>query len=49
VLAYSVQAQPTDRLTLAGVVLMVSVVAVIATLLPALRAGRIDPMVVLRE
>jgi ABC-type antimicrobial peptide transport system permease subunit len=47
--AFLYEIQPTDRLTLAGVILMVSAVAVIATLLPAMRAGRVDPMVVLRE
>jgi predicted permease len=47
--AFLYEIQPTDRPTLAGVILMVSAVAVIATLLPALRAGRVDPMVVLRE
>jgi putative ABC transport system permease protein len=40
--------QPYDPLVLAGVVLLLLAVAAIATLVPALRASRIDPMVALR-
>ena len=40
---------PSDPLTLAGVIGLVTVVAVVAALLPAIRAARVDPMQVLRE
>jgi ABC-type lipoprotein release transport system permease subunit len=40
---------PSDPLTLAGVIGLVTVVAVVAALLPAMRAARVDPMQVLRE
>jgi ABC-type antimicrobial peptide transport system permease subunit len=40
---------PFDPLTLAGVTGLVTVVAVLAALLPAVRAARVDPMQVLRE
>jgi ABC-type antimicrobial peptide transport system permease subunit len=40
---------PSDPLTLAGVIGLVTVVAARAALLPALRAARVDPMQVLRE
>jgi ABC-type antimicrobial peptide transport system permease subunit len=40
---------PSDPLTLAGVVVVVSLAALMASLLPALRATRVDPMVVLRS
>jgi predicted permease len=43
-----VQATPGDPLTLGSVVLLMVAVAVIASLLPARRAARIDPMVALR-
>ena len=41
--------QPTDPATLAAVVLTISLVAVVACGLPAWRASRLDPNVVLRE
>jgi ABC-type antimicrobial peptide transport system permease subunit len=40
---------PTDPLTFAGVVLVTGAVAVMASLGPARRAGRIDPNVALRS
>jgi ABC-type lipoprotein release transport system permease subunit len=40
---------PTDPLTLAGVTVIVISVAVLASLLPAVRAARLDPMQALRE
>jgi putative ABC transport system permease protein len=40
---------PSDPVTLAGVIGLVIVVAVVAALLPAVRAARVDPMQVLRE
>lgn len=40
---------PSDAPTLAGVVLIMLAVAVIASLVPAIRAARIDPMQVLRD
>jgi putative ABC transport system permease protein len=39
----------SDFVTLSSVVLMVIIVAVIASLVPAMRAARLDPMKVLRE
>jgi ABC-type antimicrobial peptide transport system permease subunit len=41
--------QPTDSSTLAAVILTISLVAVVACWLPAWRASRLDPNVVLRE
>jgi predicted permease len=41
--------QPTDTSTLAAVILTISLVAVVACWLPAWRASRLDPNVVLRE
>ena len=41
--------QPTDPGTLAAVILTISLVAVLACWLPAWRASRVDPNVVLRE
>jgi putative ABC transport system permease protein len=41
--------QPTDTSTLAAVILAISLVAVVACWLPAWRASRLDPNVVLRE
>ena len=40
---------PSDPATLSGVVVIVLGVAVLAALLPALRASRIDPMTALRQ
>ena len=40
---------PWDATTLSAVVLLVLVVAAIASLVPAIRAARVDPMHVLRE
>jgi ABC-type antimicrobial peptide transport system permease subunit len=40
---------PTDVPTLSGVVLLVLAVAAIASLLPSIRASRVEPMQVLRE
>jgi predicted permease len=41
--------QPGDPLTLAGVVLTITIIAFIACLVPAQRAMRVDPVVVLRD
>jgi ABC-type lipoprotein release transport system permease subunit len=41
--------QPTDAGTLAAAMLTISLVAVAACWLPAWRASRLDPNVVLRE
>jgi len=41
--------QPTDAGTLAAVILTTSLVAVVACGLPAWRASRLDPNIVLRE
>jgi ABC-type antimicrobial peptide transport system permease subunit len=40
---------PFDPVTLAGVAVLVPMVAALAAFLPALRAARIDPMEALRE
>ncbi|MGC1616598.1 MAG: hypothetical protein WA736_18120, partial [Candidatus Acidiferrum sp.] len=40
---------PTDVPTLSGVVLLVLVIAAIASLIPATRAARVEPMQVLRD
>ena len=39
----------TDAITLGGVVIIVLAVSVMASLLPAIRAARLDPMQALRE
>jgi ABC-type antimicrobial peptide transport system permease subunit len=41
--------KPTDPLTIAAVVGLISLVAVVACYLPARGATRVDPMLVLRE
>ena len=46
VLLYDVS--PPDPLTFAGIALLLVVVATIATLIPAYRAMRVDPMIALR-
>jgi ABC-type antimicrobial peptide transport system permease subunit len=40
---------PFDAATLAGVVVLVTSVAIVAALVPAMRAARVAPMNVLRE
>jgi putative ABC transport system permease protein len=40
---------PTDAATFAGAATLLSVIAVTASLIPALRASRVDPLVALRE
>jgi ABC-type antimicrobial peptide transport system permease subunit len=40
---------PFDAVTLAGVIALVTSVAIVAALVPALRAARVAPMTVLRE
>jgi ABC-type antimicrobial peptide transport system permease subunit len=41
--------KPTDPLTIAGVVSLIGVVALVASYMPAHAATRVDPMIVLRE
>jgi ABC-type antimicrobial peptide transport system permease subunit len=41
--------QPTDIVTIAFVIATITAVAVVASLLPAWRASRLDPNVVLRD
>jgi putative ABC transport system permease protein len=41
--------RPTDPLTIASVALFIAVVSCLACLIPANRASRVDPMVVLRD
>lgn len=39
---------PTDVVTLTGVIFIMLIVAALASLIPSLRASRVDPMVALR-
>jgi len=41
--------RPNDPATLAGVAAVITVVAAVASLVPALRATRVDPMIALRD
>jgi ABC-type antimicrobial peptide transport system permease subunit len=41
--------QPTDTVTIAFVIATITIVAVIASWLPAWRASRVDPNIVLRD
>jgi len=43
------EVKPTDPLTFASVALFITVIAVLACLIPARRATHVDPMVVLRD
>jgi putative ABC transport system permease protein len=42
------QIRPTDGLTFAGAALLLALLAVIASLVPAWRATRVDPLIALR-
>ena len=42
------QVEPSDPLTFATAALLLTLVSVVACLAPALRAARVDPMVVLK-
>ncbi len=46
--SYLYEVPVTDPMTFAGVALVVIVVAVLATWIPARRAARIEPLIVLR-
>ena len=46
--AFLFEAHPADPITLGGAALLFTVVALLACLLPARRAARVDPMVALR-
>jgi putative ABC transport system permease protein len=41
--------KPSDPATIASVAVFIAVVATVACLIPANRASRVDPMVVLRD
>jgi ABC-type antimicrobial peptide transport system permease subunit len=43
------EVRPNDPATLAGVAALITVVAAAASLVPAVRATRVDPIVALRE
>jgi ABC-type antimicrobial peptide transport system permease subunit len=43
------EVSPSDPATLAGVAALIMVVAAVASLVPAVRATRVDPMVALRD
>jgi ABC-type antimicrobial peptide transport system permease subunit len=43
------QATPRDPLVLAGVVIAMALIGVLATLIPAKRVLRLDPLILLRE
>jgi len=43
------EVRPNDPATLAGVAALITVVAAVASLVPAVRATRVDPIVALRE
>jgi ABC-type lipoprotein release transport system permease subunit len=43
------EVKPTDPTTLSGVTLLLAAVAVVATLVPAIRATRVTPLVALRR
>jgi ABC-type lipoprotein release transport system permease subunit len=40
---------PTDVATFAGAATLLALIAAIASLIPALRASRVDPLVALRD
>jgi ABC-type lipoprotein release transport system permease subunit len=41
--------EPTDLTTFAGIALLLALVALLACVIPARRAARVDPMTALRE